>query len=55
MRIGTREIETLKGLTPAMAAALSDKLLSMADIAEMVDASLPRPGKRGSYKKQVTA
>ena len=29
-----------------MAAGLTDKLLSMADFAEMVDASLPKPGKR---------
>jgi hypothetical protein len=36
-----------------MAAGLTDKLLSMADLAEMVDASLPKPGKRGPYKKQA--
>jgi IS1 family transposase len=42
-------------LSPAMAAGLTDKLLSMSDLAEMVDAALPKPGKRGPYKKQVAA
>jgi hypothetical protein len=37
-------------LSPAMAAGISDKLWSMADLAEMIDASLPKPGPRGSYK-----
>jgi hypothetical protein len=40
-------------LSPAMAAGLADKLLSMAHLAEMVDAALPKPGKRGPYKKQA--
>jgi IS1 family transposase len=40
-------------LSPAMAAGLTDKLLSMADLAEMVDASLPKPGKRGPYRKKA--
>jgi hypothetical protein len=48
-----KQHKTLKGLTPAMAAGLSDKPLLMADVAEMVDASLPKLGKRGPYKKQV--
>jgi hypothetical protein len=38
-----------------MAAGLSDKLLSMSDLAEMVDAALPKPGKRGPYKKRIAA
>ena len=36
--------------TPAMAAGVSDKLWSVADLAEMIDAAQPRPGKRGPYK-----
>jgi IS1 family transposase len=39
-------------LSPAMAAGVTDKLWSMADLAEMIDAALPLPGKRGPYKKQ---
>jgi IS1 family transposase len=42
-------------LSPAMAAGLTDKLLSMSDLAEMVDASLPQPGKRGPYKNRIAA
>jgi hypothetical protein len=39
-------------MSPAMAAGVTDTLLSMADIAEMVEASLPKPGLRGPYKKE---
>jgi hypothetical protein len=46
----TRQHKTHK-LSPAMAAGLTDKLLSMTDLAEMVDAALPKPGKRGPYRK----
>ena len=42
-------------LSPAMAAGLTDKLLSMTDLAEMVDAAQPKPGKRGPYKKRLAA
>lgn len=42
-------------LSPAMAAGLTDRLLSMTDLANMVDASLPKPGKRGPYKKRLAA
>jgi hypothetical protein len=34
-----------------MAAALTDRRLSMSDLAETEDAALPKPGKRGTYKK----
>jgi hypothetical protein len=50
-RFGSR----LKGLSPAMAPGLSDTLWSMKDMAEMIDANLPKPGKRGPYKRQVAA
>jgi hypothetical protein len=33
-----------------MAAGISDTLWSVKDIAEMVDATLPKPGSRGPYK-----
>jgi len=33
-----------------MPAGLTEKPWSMTDLAEMIDATLPQPGKRGSYK-----
>ena len=45
-----KQHKSLKGLSPAMAAGLSETLWSMSDLAEMTDASLPRPRKRGSYR-----
>jgi IS1 family transposase len=41
--------KTLK-VTPAMAAGLSPILWSMEDVAALVEADAPKPGKRGSYK-----
>jgi hypothetical protein len=38
-------------MTPAMAAGVSGKLWSMIDLAETVDATVAKPGKRGPYKK----
>ena len=38
-------------VTPAMAAGLTDELLSMEDIALMIEAHFP-PKKRGPYKKR---
>jgi IS1 family transposase len=46
-----KQHKTLKGLSPAMAAGLSNTLWSMTDLAQMIDANLPKPGKRGPYKK----
>jgi hypothetical protein len=40
-------------MTPAMAAGACDRLWSVADLAGMVEASLPKPGPSGSYKKRV--
>jgi IS1 family transposase len=40
-------------MTPAMAAGISDKLWSMTDLAELVDATASKPGKRGPYKKSI--
>ena len=42
--------KTLK-VTPAMAAGVTDKAWSVADLADMVDEAQPKPGKRGPYKK----
>jgi hypothetical protein len=40
-------------LTPAMAAGITDKLWSVEDIVALVEASEPKPGKRGPYKKHA--
>jgi IS1 family transposase len=50
-----KQHKTLKGLSPAMAAGISDTLWSMTDLAEMVDSAQPKPGRRGPYKKQAAA
>jgi IS1 family transposase len=50
-----KQHKSLKGISPAMAAGLSDTLWSMKDMAEMIDANLPKPGKRGPYKKTIAA
>jgi hypothetical protein len=42
-------------LSPAMAAGISNKLWSMTDFAEMIDAILPKLGNCGSYKKSADA
>ena len=42
-----KQHKTLKGLSSAMAAGLSDALWSITDLAEMIDASLPKPSARG--------
>jgi IS1 family transposase len=48
-----KQHKSLKGLSPAMATKISDTLWSMTDLAEMIDATLPKPGARGPYKKQA--
>jgi IS1 family transposase len=48
-----KQHKTLKGLSPAMAAGVSDTLWSVTDIAEMVDAAQPKPEKRGPYGKRI--
>lgn len=50
-----KQHKSLKGLSPAMAAGIGPTLWSVADLAEIVDAAAPKPGKRGSYKKREPA
>jgi hypothetical protein len=38
-----------------MAAGISDTLWSVTDMAKMIDATMPKPGRRGPYKKQLVA
>ncbi|MEP9352106.1 IS1 family transposase [Xanthobacter sp. KR7-65] len=40
-------------VTPAMAAGVSDRLMSMEDMAVMIDEAAPKPGKRGPYKQRA--
>jgi len=47
-----KQHKTLKGLSPAMP-GIRDTLRSTTDLAEVIDAAAPKPGKRGPYKKQV--
>ena len=44
--------KTLK-VTPAMAAGLTDKLMSFEDIVALMDAAAPKPGRPKTYKKRV--
>jgi hypothetical protein len=46
-----KQHKSLKGLSPAVAAGISPTLWSMTDLAEMIDASLSKPGPRGPYEK----
>ena len=41
-----------KGLSPAMAAGVADRLWEIEDIVALVDAAAPKPGPRGPYKKR---
>ena len=49
-----KQHKTLKGITPAMAAGVTDKLWDMKDVAALVDAAAPKPGRRGAYKKNIS-
>jgi hypothetical protein len=48
-----KQHKSLKSLSPAIPAGFSDTLWSMTDLAEMVDAAMPKPSKRGPYKKRA--
>ena len=50
----TKIHKTLK-VTPAMAAGITDKLMSMEDIANLMDAAAPKPGRPKTYKKAMAA
>jgi len=40
-------------VSPAMAAGVSDRLWSMEGVTEMIEAGMPKPGNRGSYKARA--
>ena len=41
-------------VTPAMEAGVAEHVWTMEEIAEMVEAAAPQPGKRGTYKKRIS-
>ncbi len=47
-----RQHKSLGGISPAMAAGVSDTLHDMEWIVSLIDAVAPKPGPRGSYKKK---
>ena len=49
-----KQHKSLGGISPAMAAGISDTLWSMTELAEMIDATLPKPGRRGSYHPRIS-
>jgi IS1 family transposase len=48
-----KQHKSLKGLSPAMASGVSEALWSVTDLANMIDAALPKPGPRGPYEKRA--
>lgn len=48
-----KQHKSLKGISPAMAAGISSTLWEMTDLAEMIEATVAKPGKRGPYKKRA--
>lgn len=50
-----KQHKDLKGLSPAMAAGISDTLCSVPHVAEMVDMGAPKATIRGPYKKRTIA
>ena len=49
-----KQHKSLKGLSPAMAAGISDTLWSVTELAEMVESTMPKPSKRGPYKPKIS-
>src|SRR5271157_4064669 len=41
-------------ITPAMAAGLSDRVWTLEEIVMMAESYMPKPGKRGPYKKRIS-
>jgi IS1 family transposase len=49
-----KQHKTLGGVSPAMAAGVSERLWSVEDIAALVDTATPKLGRRGSYKPRIS-
>jgi hypothetical protein len=50
-----KQHKTLKGITPAMAAGVSDKLWSMEDVVTLIDARAAKPIRPAAYRKRSAA
>lgn len=50
-----KQHKSLGGITPAMAAGVTDRLWDMSDIVAVIEAAEPAPTKRGPYKKRANA
>ena len=46
-----RQHKSLQGITPAMAAGVTDHLWEIEDIVRLVEEAAPKPGPRGKYRK----
>ena len=49
-----RQHKSLGGISPAMAAGVTDRLWDIEDIVRLVEEAVPAPGPRGPYKKQIS-
>ena len=49
-----RQHKSLKGISPAMPAGVTDRLWDVEDIVRLVEAATPKPGPRGPYKKRIS-
>ena len=47
-----RQHKSLEGITPAMAAGVTDHLWEIEDIVWLVNEARPKPGPRGKYQKE---
>ena len=47
-----RQHKSLEGITPAMAAGVTDHLWEIEDIVRLVNEARPKPGPRGKYQKE---
>ena len=49
-----RQHKSLKGITPAMAAGVTDRLWDIEDIVRLVDEAAPKPGRPKTYSRQIS-
>ena len=49
-----RQHKSLGGISPAMAARVTNRLWDIEDIVQLVDDAAPTPGPRGPYKKRIS-